>query len=197
MHTNECLINALLRKKEEINQILTGVSVLRARPLELLKRHLGSPLIKVVIGPRRAGKSTLVLQALKGGAVAYVNLEDEAVLGDLADNDTLITALDKVYPNSDYVLLDEVQNIPQWEMFLNRQHRRGRNLIVTGSNSKMLSKELSTSLTGRHISVVMLRSNIGVETTPSRGDVAEQHRGGNTNYSPQKMHPRSGDVKKG
>jgi len=49
--------------------------------------------------------------------------------------------------------LDEVQNIKGWELFVNRLKRSGYNIITTGSNSELLSKELATHLTGRHLSL--------------------------------------------
>jgi len=53
----------------------------------------------------------------------------------------------------DIYLFDEIQNMPRWEQFLNRIHRLGKNVVVTGSNSRLLSAELSSSLTGRHVAI--------------------------------------------
>jgi len=49
------------------------------------------------------------------------------------------------------IFFDEIQNMEGWELFVNKLHRSGYNLFITGSNAKLLSKELSTHLTGRHI----------------------------------------------
>ncbi len=51
------------------------------------------------------------------------------------------------------LFFDEVQNIEGWEFFVNRLQRQGYNLIITGSNSKLLGKELSTHLTGRYVTI--------------------------------------------
>src|SRR3989338_8255604 len=59
--------------------------------------------------------------------------------------------MNTVYDNPTYVLFDEIQNLPKWELFVNRLQRRGINLILTGSNSNLLSRELATHLTGRHL----------------------------------------------
>ena len=67
--------------------------------------------------------------------------------------DAIIEAMNAVYNNPKYVLFDEIQNLPKWELFVNRLQRRGMNLIITGSNSHLLSKELATHLTGRHLSM--------------------------------------------
>ena len=52
-----------------------------------------------------------------------------------------------------------MQNLPNWELFVERLKREGYNLIVTGSNAKLLSKELATSLTGRHIPIEIMPFN--------------------------------------
>jgi hypothetical protein len=49
-----------------------------------------------------------------------------------------------------------VQNVPKWELFVNRLHRAGRNLLLTGSNAHLLSSELATHLTGRHVQIPLL-----------------------------------------
>ncbi|AWR98697.1 AAA family ATPase [Metallosphaera hakonensis JCM 8857 = DSM 7519] len=54
-----------------------------------------------------------------------------------------------------YLLLDEIQNVNGWEPFVSRLRREGKRVIVTGSNSKLLSEELSTSLTGRHVDYLL------------------------------------------
>jgi predicted AAA+ superfamily ATPase len=53
----------------------------------------------------------------------------------------------------DYYFFDEIQNLKDWELLVNTLHRVGKNILVTGSNSKLLSRELATALTGRHVPV--------------------------------------------
>lgn len=62
-----------------------------------------------------------------------------------------MSALDDVYPGYDFMLLDEVQNLPDWDLWIGKLYRRGKNLIITGSNAKMLSSEMATVLTGRYL----------------------------------------------
>ena len=59
--------------------------------------------------------------------------------------------MNSVYDNPEFVLFDEIQNLPKWELFANRLQRQGYKLIITGSNSNLLSRELTTHLTGRHL----------------------------------------------
>lgn len=121
----------------------------------LLEKMMDNSLIKVVLGPRRAGKSFFATHVFKPREAAYVNFDDENLIKVTDYNEIIKNAL-SVYGNTKYLLLDEVQNIPNWELFVNRLHREGYNLLVTGSNSKLLSKELATHLTGRHLPLELL-----------------------------------------
>jgi len=125
-----------------------------------IERHLGvslgdNDLIKVILGPRRCGKSFLAMHLTASHSPrGYVNFDDERLAG-LQDCDGLIAAVDAVYGSPRCLLLDEIQNIPQWELLVNRLQRQGRRLYLTGSNAHLLSSELATHLTGRHIPVVL------------------------------------------
>lgn len=121
-----------------------------------LAQGLSSNLVKVITGPRRAGKSTLAFQALAGRSFAYLNFEDDALRNEETDSDDLVQALDAVYGKTDFFFFDEIQNFPQWESFINKLHRRGHNLVITGSNSHLLSGELGSALTGRHLALELL-----------------------------------------
>jgi len=119
-------------------------------------KWLDSDLIKVVLGPRRAGKSIFSLMLLRNREFAYFNFDDESVPEENFDCDLLLQELHAAYGKTKYILFDEIQNLPRWELFVNRLHREGYNLVLTGSNANLLSKELSTALTGRHIPIEIL-----------------------------------------
>jgi len=139
----------VLSQKIERNELLGG----RYFPREGLKNareSLQSNLIKVIIGPRRAGKSVFSIQMLEGVNFAYLNFDDER-LASASDYDEILKAIRQVYGESKVILFDEIQNLPNWELFVNRLHRRGFNVIITGSNAHLLSRELSTHLTGRYV----------------------------------------------
>ena len=114
---------------------------------------LKSNMAQVVIGVRRCGKSTLCEMFLKQKGVdfAYVNFDDDR-LGDMNSNDLdrLLEALYMTYGEFEYLFLDEIQNIEGWPLFVNRLLRQKLHIFITGSNSKLLSNELSTHLTGRN-----------------------------------------------
>lgn len=116
---------------------------------------LTNNLIKLVSGPRRVGKSTYALLILKGKNFAYLNFDDDQLLA-MWEEETVMQMLDEVYPNYEYMLLDEVQNLNDWDLWISKLYRRGKNLIVTGSNAKMLSSEMATVLTGRYIQIDMM-----------------------------------------
>lgn len=117
---------------------------------------LNSPQAQVVIGVRRSGKSTLCYNALtrKGIKFAYINFDDERLI-DLASEDLndVLEVLYKLNGDFNYLFIDEIQNIPEWYLFVNRLLRRQMHVIITGSNAKLLSGELATHLTGRHHSI--------------------------------------------
>ena len=112
-----------------------------------------SPQAQVVIGVRRSGKSTLCYNALirKRVKFAYVNFDDERLINLTAtDLNDLLEVLYKINGDFNYLFIDEIQNIPEWYLFVNRLLRRQIHVIITGSNAKLLSGELATHLTGRH-----------------------------------------------
>lgn len=114
---------------------------------------LDSPQAQVVIGVRRSGKSTLCYNALTKNGVkfAYVNFDDERLINvkgeDLND---ILEVLYKLNGEFNYLFIDEIQNIPEWYLFVNRLLRKQMHIIITGSNAKLLSGELATHLTGRN-----------------------------------------------
>ncbi len=116
---------------------------------------LTNPLIKLITGPRRVGKSVFALLMLQGKNFAYLNFDDNLLLENWHE-DLVMHLLDDVYPGYEYLLLDEIQNLPDWDLWVNKLYRRGKNLVITGSNAKMLSSEMATVLTGRYLQIEML-----------------------------------------
>ncbi len=117
---------------------------------------LKSSQAQVVIGVRRSGKSTLCYNALirKRVKFAYVNFDDERLIH-LTGNDLndILEVLYKINGDFNYLFIDEIQNIPEWYLFVNRLLRKQMHIVITGSNAKLLSGELATHLTGRHHSI--------------------------------------------
>jgi len=142
----------LMLQKKELESLLKEQYIAR----EGIKLDLSNNLIKVIIGPRRAGKSFFSLHALnKKDKFGYINFDDEKLI-ETEDYDEIISVINSLYSNPKILFLDEIQNLPKWELFVNRLQRQGFNLVITGSNSHLLSKELATHLTGRHFQVIVL-----------------------------------------
>ncbi|MFH1974998.1 MAG: ATP-binding protein [Pseudomonadota bacterium] len=160
------LRDIVLVQKRELENRLQEKYVEREIPLPW---DLGNDLIKVIIGPRRAGKSFYAVHLLQqAGSYGYVNFDDERLTA-VGDNDEIISAVNAVYNNPRYLLLDEIQNLPRWEMFANRLQRQGFRLLITGSNANLLSSELATHLTGRHAVAVLFPFSFG-EYLSTSGD---------------------------
>ena len=106
----------------------------------------------IVSGIRRCGKSTLLFQLLKGKypEALYLNFEDPR-LYDFERND--FSRLDEVIKGfkSNVLLFDEIQIITEWERYVRQKLDEDYKLVITGSNASLLSRELGTKLTGRHI----------------------------------------------
>ena len=114
-------------------------------------------LVRVIIGPRRAGKSSYAVHLAKSESArcGYLNFDDERLTG-AVDTEALLAAIDAVYGQPEVLLLDEIQNLPNWELWANRLQRSGRRLVITGSNAHLLGSELATHLTGRHLTIPLL-----------------------------------------
>ena len=134
----------------------------------IVKRDYEIPLttkkIVSLIGVRRSGKTYLLYETIKKlredtdkENILYINFEDDRLFPiKLKDLDQLTEAYYELYPHKRdervYFFLDEVQNIPNWELFVRRIHDTlNVALYITGSSSKLLSSEIATSLRGRTI----------------------------------------------
>jgi predicted AAA+ superfamily ATPase len=121
-----------------------------------------------IVGPRRAGKTFYLYQImtdLEQSGVAreqmlYINFEDERL--DLeGNNDIILDAYRELYPDQDlnrlYIFFDEIQELPDWEKFVRRvSDTISKHIFLTGSNAKLLSKEIATSLRGRALTFEIL-----------------------------------------
>lgn len=130
-----------------------------------LRPFLETPEIIALIGPRRAGKTTILFQIMdaleeKGllpEAMLHINLEEPALSPELGINlleNAYQAYREVVYPRGKaYIFLDEIQNIPGWEQWVRaRNESEDVKFFITGSSSQLMSRELGTVLTGRHLS---------------------------------------------
>jgi hypothetical protein len=148
---------AIIDQRAELERVFRTEKLIPRENLKVYGNLLDSGLIKVVTGPRRAGKSIFCLQLLRGREFAYVNFDDENLAGlKREDLNLVLQAFHEIHGKTEYLFLDEVQNVEGWELFVNRLKRSGFNIIVTGSNARLLSQELATHLTGRHFALELL-----------------------------------------
>lgn len=144
------LVKVLSDQKEEFQRFSKRNLCTRMEESQL---SMDSKLAQVVIGVRRSGKSTLCLKYFADRKItpAYVNFDDDRLTSlKTADLDMLLDALYRLYGDFHYLFMDEIQNVKQWPLFVNRLLRQEIHIFLTGSNSKLLSGELATHLTGRH-----------------------------------------------
>ncbi|NOZ45067.1 MAG: ATP-binding protein [bacterium] len=120
--------------------------------LPILQKQLKTPFIIIISGIRRCGKSTLLDQVRQENDGYYVNFDDERFVNFRVEHfQMMYELLIELFGEKDYFFFDEIQNIEQWERFVRRLHDEGKKIFLTGSNATMLSKELGTHLTGRHL----------------------------------------------
>jgi hypothetical protein len=122
---------------------------------EVLENFLKTKKIIVISGIRRSGKSTLLKQISKNfKSYAYLNFEDERMLDfTYRDFNHLLEVFLELYGDQNVFMFDEIQNIFGWEKFVRRLFENGKKIFVTGSNAKLLSSELATTLSGRHLKI--------------------------------------------
>lgn len=130
--------------------------------IELIERdiHLSPQLNYVLVGLRRAGKSFLmyqrIQQLLKEGhkeeEILYFNFEDDRLVNlTVEDLDLIKVCYEELYPHRPIFFLDEIQVVEHWEKFARRLADQKYRVYITGSNAKMLSSEIATTLGGRFI----------------------------------------------
>ena len=169
--------NILLNQRQERDNLLSHPYLSRHTNHDF-EGLLSSKQIKLITGPRRSGKSTQALLMLRGKNFAYLNFDDNALLSRW-DEELVMAMLSDVYPGYEYLLLDEVQNLDNWDLWVSKLYRNGVNMVITGSNAKLLSSEMATVLTGRYLQVQMYPFSLGeffdyFQLHPSRPEVKTQ-----------------------
>ena len=137
--------------------------IIRPHYMKMLKTYRDVPLVKILAGVRRCGKST-ILEMLRDDLkssgipddhIIFERYTSEYIDEGMTDRD-MHDAIKEKMTDGDryYILLDEVQEISGWEKAVNSLlENENTDIYVTGSNSKLMSSEISTYLTGRYISI--------------------------------------------
>ena len=131
-----------------------------------IERYLKYNEVIVIKGIRRSGKSTLMINQIKKltnrsvdiNNILFVNLEDPRFVGYL--NLELLEKIKESFleylspKGKPYIFLDEIQNIPNWEKWVNKEYElKLSNIIISGSNSSMLNSEIASTISGRYLEV--------------------------------------------
>ena len=140
----------------EQNKVKVSENLIRRDIFDIVEDYAKMPFIIIITGIRRSGKSTLLNQIKEKYDGYYLNFDDERfVKFVLEDFQAMYEIFFELYGKKDFFYFDEIQNIKGWERFVRRLHDEKKKVFVTGSNASMLSRELGTHLTGRHLDITL------------------------------------------
>ncbi len=175
--------------KIQLREVILEQRQIFDRDFRIVKREIPDSAIQtkkitVISGIRRCGKSTLLRQIadmLPG--YHYINFEDERLLDFRAsDFNLLLEIFYERDPEVNTYFIDEIQIIDGWEKFANRLFTMGKKLFITGSNAKLLSSEIASSLTGRNRIIELFpfsfREYLDYRNFPVKEDYNTQERAG-------------------
>jgi hypothetical protein len=158
-------------RKELLKELI--VSFQSSLPKELISRDIELPVdtgkVIALRGVRRSGKSSvlhlvmnnLMATGVKKEQILFINFDDERLQFDVSDFDLILQSYRELFPElpitDTFLFFDEIQMNAGWEQFVSRVYdQQTRHIFITGSNSKMLSSEIATSLRGRTLQYEIL-----------------------------------------
>ena len=164
-----------MKKKEQLKQIIRDFHL--NDNFDVKSRRLQPPIdtkkIITLIGVRRCGKTSILYDMINKLAtttaktkILFLNFEDERLELEVDELDLILQSFRELYPTQKlsecYFFFDEIQNIRGWEKFVRRVYDTvSKNIFVTGSNSKLLSSDIATSLRGRTLSYEVFPLSFG------------------------------------
>ena len=155
-----------MKKKEQIKQIIRDFHLnekFDVKPRDL-QPTIDTKKIITLIGVRRCGKTSILYEMINRLSssivktkILFLNFEDERLELSVDELDIVLQSFRELYPEQNlrecYFFFDEIQNVTGWEKFVRRLYDTiSKNIYITGSNSKLLSSEIATSLRGRTLS---------------------------------------------
>lgn len=145
------LLKRIIFEQQDFCKDIAATSI----PRKIEAEWLTTSEILIITGIRRCGKSVL-LQQLRNQLEEkdfFFNFDDERLVNfTVADFQALQECFFELFGEQHTYYFDEIQNIQGWEAFVRRLYNEGNKIIITGSNARMLSRELGSHLTGRYIS---------------------------------------------
>lgn len=142
------LVKILESQKENFTKKTTGLQRIKLDSLKITNHFA-----LIITGIRRCGKSTLLYQLgqQQSEEILFLNFEDTRLAGFETDDFTRLIAVIE-QKNINILFFDGIQFLPQWELFVRQMLDLDYQVMITGSNATLLSTELGTKLTGRHLS---------------------------------------------
>ena len=144
----------ILDQSEDLKKMELGFT---RNKLQDIDSHIKSKINIVITGVRRSGKSTLLLQIMDKyykDKFYYLRFADERLSNiQIEDYQKIYEVFLANFNKTNIFFFDEIQGKPKWDQFVNRLYETGNKFYITGSNSELLSKEISTYLTGRHLDI--------------------------------------------
>lgn len=126
--------------------------------LKKIRDFYDTDLIKVIVGVRRCGKSIILEQIMKEikektDNIIYLNFEDDAVIANIYNSEKLIEYVEENRKEGKcYIFLDEIHEVTDWNRAVKTLRLHNNSVFITGSNSKILSKEYTDAFSGRYVS---------------------------------------------
>ena len=148
--------SAIFEREDEMNEILKGENIILRENLGAIKKFISKDTANIITGVRRCGKSVLAFQLGQtlNEKFGYVNFEDERLNIKADELNKVLEAIYSLKGDVELLIFDEIQNIGGWERFVTRI-LPSKKVIITGSNARLMSKEMATFLTGRHLNFVL------------------------------------------
>jgi len=143
----ETIKRAIVDKEEDLKGKMKSEKIIER---ELKIDRISTDAATIITGVRRCGKSVLAFLLTLNKQAAYVNFEDERLQVEAKDLNLILEAIASLKGEVEFIVFDEIQYINGWERFVSRLLPT-RKIIITGSNTRLLSKEFATFLSGRHI----------------------------------------------
>ena len=158
MITKETLKEVIILQRRFLDTIEQGTAREKGSSIKLEESFA-----LIITGIRRSGKSTFLNQILRKQKKGYyINFEDPRLEGfEFSDFNKIEAVMKEIYGEGGIYFFDEIQNIEKWEKFIRYLIDKKEIILITGSNASLLSKELGTKLTGRHLQIELFPFSFG------------------------------------
>ncbi len=146
--------SAIIDREEDMRRRIEQGDIIERECINEVRGRAMVDMALIITGVRRCGKSFLAWMLTSNENVGYVNFEDERLNIKGEELNKILEAVYSLKGRVKTLIFDEIQNVEGWERFVSRLIL-GRRVIITGSNARLLSSELATYMTGRHIDFIL------------------------------------------